>query len=266
MNTTNLLWIICISLGVAVAAVAATMVGLLEDNRNLRREIGTARSELKRVGEEVKELDAEKGDLNAELASQRDELQKAESDLADAKETNSMTNAAPTPRPVKVRTYLANQYVGMSWLVPSGLSKDPKTGVVTYEPILVLEDSVRQNLVSYKTNVVEREVSGYTTVNYNYPWVYYYPIAFFVGTNRTPHCAGGNMPQTVPSDPPRPQNSQPFFSTTIHPPTTKPFLPAIRQPLPSPNRVGWAGGFQQPTSGPGDPTKKALSVWVPSAR
>ena len=266
MKTTDLLWVICISLGITVAAVAATMVGLFQDNRNLRREIASARAELGRVGAERKELEAEKGELNAELANQRDELQKAESDLADAKEPNPTTNAVAAPRPVKVRTFLANQYVGMSWLVPSGASKDARTGVVTYEPVVLLDDSVRQNLVTYKTNVVEREVSRATTVNYNYPWFYYYPVAVVVGTNKAAHCDGGRAPNTLSMAPPPPQNSKPFLSATVQPPTAKPFLPTLNQQVPSPNRVGWGGNFQRPTSGMVDPARKSPVVLVPSGR
>src|ERR1041385_5305742 len=175
MKTTNLMWILCLSLSVTLAAVTVTTLGILDENRNLRKAIQTARTDLDRVGNEVKGLEEEKGNLTAELANQRDELDKAGNELADARETNSKTNEVAKPRPVKVRTFSGNQYLGQSWLGPTGVKEDPAPGLTTYEPVVFLDDSVKQGLVAYRTNVVEREVPQATTVNYNYPWVYYYP-------------------------------------------------------------------------------------------
>ena len=57
MKTTNLLWILCLSLSASLAAVTATMLRVLDENRNLRREIHTARADLDKVGDEVKALE-----------------------------------------------------------------------------------------------------------------------------------------------------------------------------------------------------------------
>jgi len=174
MKTTNLLWTVCILLMVGFAAVAATLRGIYDDNRRLLAEIQALRADSQRAAEEIKQLENQKADLAAELASKRDQLQDAQTEPAEAKETNIRTNevvvSPSTPRPVRVRTFLGNRYVGMSWLAPSGISKNPKTGAVTYEPVLVLDETVKQSLVVYETNVVEREVARSTTVNYNYPW------------------------------------------------------------------------------------------------
>jgi len=267
MKTTNLLWTICISLGVAVAAVAATLVGVFEENRNLRQEIRIAQADAQRVADELQGLEAEKGDLTAELSDKRDELQKAQSELADAKETQSRTNevaaSSATPRPVKVRTYLGNQYLGMSWLIPSGVSRNPKSGAVTYEPVLVLDESLKQNLVTYKTNVIEREVAA--TVNYNYPWTYYYPVPVLIGGHRATNCNVRPMPGTLPPKSRQPQDPQLFLNTRFQPPTDKPFLPLLpqTQSVPPQNRLILSGALQPRTAGVTDPGNRPLAVWVP---
>ncbi len=268
MRTTNLLWTICISLGVGVAAVAATLVGVFEENRNLRREIRIAQADAQRVADELQGLEAEKGDLTAELSDKRDELQKAQSELADVKETQSRTKevaaSSATPRPIKVRTYLGNQYLGMSWLIPSGVSRDAKSGAVTYEPVLVLDDSIKQNLVTYKTNVIEREVA--TTVNYSYPWTYYYPVPVLIGGHhRATNCNVSPMPGTLPPKSRQPQDSQLFLNSRFQPPTDKPFLPALplTQSVPPQNRLVLSGGVQPRTARLTDPGNKPLAVWVP---
>src|SRR5437879_1378999 len=217
MKTTNLLWTVCILLTVGFAAVAATLRGIYEDNRRLLTEIQTLRADLQRAAEEIKQLENLRADLAAELASKRDQLQDAQTEPAEARETNIRTNevvvSPSTPRPVRVRTFLGNRYVGMSWLAPSGISKDPKTGAVTYEPVLVLDETVKQSLVVYETNVVEREVARSTTVNYNYPWPGYYQVVFAAGTKKPPHHIPSNLPGRPPAlrchppTPKRPQNA-----------------------------------------------------------
>ncbi len=256
MKTTNLT--VCILLTVGFAAVAATLRGIYDDNRRLLTEIQTLRADLQRGAEEIKQLENQKADLAVELASKRDQLQDAQTEPAEASEANSRTNevvVSPwTPRPVKVRTFLDNRYVGMSWLAPSGISKDPKTGAVTYEPVLVLDETVKQSLVVYKTNVVEREVARSTTVNYNYPWPGYYPVVFFAGTNKATHRNPRQIPGTPPPIQLQPQNSKPLANTTFPTSTWSPL---------SQNRSTWSGASQPQASPLIDLGRKLPAVWVP---
>lgn len=266
MKTTKLLWTLCISLTVAMTFIATAMVGVFQENRDLRREMQSSRADLERVSGDLGTEKSRKDELAAQLEQKCGELQQAERDLADAREPVSRPNdsGGAVPRPVKIRTFLGNQYVGMGWLVSSGASKDPKTGLVTYEPILFLDETAKQNLVNYKTNVVEREVARATTVNYNYPWTYYYPVFVPVGTNRAGRC---NPPQSSPpptsvSPPLQPQESKPFLSTTFQPPTDKPFLPVIHQAtaVPIQNRFG---GGAVPSAGGGVMGRKPAALPVP---
>ena len=111
---------------------------------------------------------------------------------------------------------------------------------------------------------VEREVSRSTTVNYNYPWLYYYPVVFVARTNRA-SCDVGQSPKTPPPKSVQPQNPVPPMSTAIQRPTDKPFLPAVirAQSLPSQNRPTWSGGFQPLAGGVIEPAKRSPAVWVP---
>ena len=263
MKTTNLLCVICICLGVAVAAVSAAFVGVLDESRGLRRQLEAGRTELRRVADKIEDLKAQKNDLTGELAKQRDERPKPESELPEAKE--SKTNQIPMPRPVKVRTFLGNQCVGMSWLVPSGVSKDPKSGAVTYEPILILDESVRQYLVTWRTNVVEREVAQSTTLNYNYPWVYYYPVLVPAHTNRPPHCDASQTPGSPPGKALQSRNSIPLVKTTYQAPTDQMFVPRTNPRTPQYRSTG-SGPAPHQASGPIDPGKNSLAVWVPPGR
>ena len=269
MKTTNLLWTVCILLTVGFAAVAATLRGIYDDNRRLLAEIQALRADSQRAAEEIKQLENQKADLAAELASKRDQLQDAQTEPLEAKETNIRTNevvvSPSTPRPVRVRTFLGNRYVGMSWLAPSGISKDPKTGAVTYEPVVVLDETVKQSLVVYKTNVVEREVARSTTVNYNYPWPGYYPVFFAAGTNRATHRNPRQIPGTPPPIQLPPQNPKPLPNAVFRTLAHEAFLPAVNQTLspPSQNRSTWSGAFQPQNSPLIDFGRKLPAVWVP---
>ena len=269
MKTTNLLWTVCILLTVGFAVVAAALRGIYDDNRRLLTEIHTLRTDSQRAAEEIKQLENRKADLAAELASKRDPLPEAQTEPAEARETNTRTNefvvSPSTPRPVKVRTFLDNRYVGMSWLAPSGVSKDPKTGAVTYEPVVVLDETVKQSLVVYQTNVVEREVARSTTVNYNYPWPGYYPVFFAAGTNRATHRNPRQIPGTPPPIQLPPQNPKPLPNAVFRTLAHEAFLPAVNQTLspPSQNRSTWSGAFQPQNSPLIDFGRKLPAVWVP---
>ena len=269
MKTTNLLWTVCILLTVGFAAVATTLRGIYDDNRRLLAETHTLRADLQRAAEEIKQLENQKADFAAELASKRDPLPDAQTEPAEARETNIRTNevvvSPSTPRPVRVRTFLGNRYVGMSWLAPSGISKDPKTGAVTYEPVLVLDETVKQSLVVYKTNVVEREVARSTTVNYNYPWPGYYPLVFAAGTNKPAHRNPRQLPGTPPAIRLQPQNSKPLPNATFQTLAHEAILPALNQTLSPPpqNRSTWSGAFQPQNSPSIDFGRKLPAVWVP---
>ena len=268
MKTTNPLLITRICLGVVAAAMAVAIPAMLERSHSQRRETQALRADLRRASDDIQRLEEEKAGVSAELARDRDQLQQLETELACAQEDKSTAKeeaAPPTPpRPVKIRAYLGNQCVGMGWLVSSGVSKDPNTGAVTYEPVVILDEAIKQNFVTYRTNFVEREVSRSTTVNYNYPWVYYYPVVFTARTNKASF-----DPVPTPKTPAptlfQPQNSKPFLSTTIQRPTDKPFLPAVsRLPSsPSPNRQSWSGALPPQTGVGIDPGKRPFAGWAP---
>src|SRR5439155_22526547 len=118
MKTTNLLWTVCILLTVGFAAVATTLRGIYDDNRRLLAETHTLRADLQRAAKELKQLENQKADFAAELASKRDPLPDAQTEAAEAMETNIRTNEvvvyASTARHVGVVTVLGQRSVGMS--------------------------------------------------------------------------------------------------------------------------------------------------------
>lgn len=274
---TNLLGTLCIALGLGVAAVAAVTVGVYQDNRGLRRELQSARGDRDRVDAQLGAAEGRKRELAAQLEAKSGELEQAERDLADAKDAADRETAAPPPatlappRPAKIRVFSGNQNIGTGWLVYSGGAKDARSGQAIYEPILLLDDASRQVLA--KTNVVEREVARSTTVNYNYPWLYYYPVLVPVGTNRHVRCdPPASLPVTAPGQNPPPatrptRESRSFQSTTVQALADRSFLPVVHQApaqVPSIQAQGFGGRAAAPVGVvAADPTRKSSGLGVP---
>lgn len=114
--------------------------------------------------------------------------------------------AAPiqAPKPFKVDTYLGRDSLGEAWLIPRNFTQDPETGRVSYQPVLVLDEKLKEKFTVYvqQTNYVETPVP--TTVNYNYtpPQTYYYPVYYQVGRNRANRPPDRPRPPTGPIAPP----------------------------------------------------------------
>ncbi|HKS37215.1 MAG TPA: hypothetical protein VJW76_08510 [Verrucomicrobiae bacterium] len=243
MKIKNLLAVVGVGFTILSSSLIVIAVVVVQDNRELRTELRAVRADLNEARAEAGQVREEAAVATAELASKHDQVEGLEEELATAKAANLKASSAaersPAPRAYRVRTYLGSRYIGMAWMVPSPLPKDAESGQVAYEPVLVLDESVKSNFELRTTNVVEREVSRATTVNYNYAYPYYYPVFVSSGGHRPPNCdtnpvpAQPKLPTPSPRLPPgifNPVNSKPFLPG-------KPFLPREKPFLPSDNRV-----------------------------
>ena len=232
MKTKSLLALIGVSVIILSSALVLIAAVVVLDNRELRREVRTLRMDLQQARADVSQLHAEATDAAAQMAAKHDRLQQLEEEVARPKAADvkapDEAGAAAAPRAYRVRTYLGKQYLGMGWLVPSVLPKNGESGKVAYEPVLVLDESLKRNFVVHQTNVVEREGSRETTINYNYPYpsAYWYPAVFFPGTNKLAKCNTNLPPRLAPRAPqPGVLSPKPFLNTKLFLPNAKPFLP-----------------------------------------
>jgi hypothetical protein len=207
---------------VIVFALGLFAVVLLVENRELRSDVGVLRAELDQARVEVRASSEEREAASAELAAQRERVEGLSAALAllegAAKEARESATVRMPVQSHRVRAYLGNQQVGMAWFVPNQLRTNAVDGRVSYEPVIVLDESVRGQVGFTRTNVVEREVSRATTVNYHVPQVY--------GTGWPVYWVrpGGSRPGTGPSPPAGaqpespPSVPSPYLSTrTWHP-------------------------------------------------
>jgi len=141
---------------------------------------------------------------------------------ADSSTTNNV------PRPFQASTFLGDKFVGLSWVLPTNVRRDAKTGRVWSDQAVRLPEEARGALTAYVTNVVEREVPGLPTqyVEQNYyvnrqPY-YWWPVSTIPSPPKPPT----PMPMPKPVDP---DNFPPLLppGKPIPPPSGKPgiFVP-----------------------------------------
>jgi hypothetical protein len=205
----TLLVTISILFTVISAAVIATLLVELKENRNLRRENQKLWADLHSTKNQAQDLEEEKSEATTKLAAKHGEVQALEAKLgkAEADAQNAKTNVAAAGgqlfRPYQVRAFVGNRPVGRGWVMPSNVTKDPKTGQINFEPVVVLEEASKKAFT--ETNYVERDVVRYSTLNYNYnpyPYYwYYYPYSYYRPglTNIPPIMPPNNQP--TPSGP-----------------------------------------------------------------
>jgi hypothetical protein len=206
---------LCVLLVVTSTVFTLTLLVELKESRDLRRENQRLWAELRTTKVQAQDLEDAKSDTATKLAAKHGEVRALEARLAKAEaetptaKTNG-TTAGQVFRPYQLRAFLGNRFVGRAWIVPSNVTKDTKTGQINFEPLVVLEDEARRILS--ETNVVERDVVRYQTVNNNYSpypyYWYYYPYYTFWGTN-TAHF---RPPGTSGAKPSTPVNIRPLVS------------------------------------------------------
>jgi len=150
-----------VTAGLAILAVLGIfLASTLQDNRVWRQDRQRLAEHLARLEERVAGLSEATNLLASQLAALRlAERSNAAASLRGAAAVEPETNVAanlPRPSPYQVQVYLGQKPLGLAWAIPTNVRRDPKTGLVTCEPVISLPETVRGSLTTYVTNVVER--------------------------------------------------------------------------------------------------------------
>jgi alpha-D-ribose 1-methylphosphonate 5-triphosphate synthase subunit PhnG len=241
--------------GTIAAASAIVTVAVVLDNRGLRQEMRELRQSWNAVAGESRQLKLEKSETESAFSAQGERLEQLETELAAVRASmaTNASSAAPAARAYRASVYLGQAYLGQGWIAPGQTGTDPDTGQARYEPMVLLDASVRARLAAGKTNVIEREVATPTTVNYNYPNPYpYYYYSWWPSVRTLPtNPDRGGPPERPPRTPPPAPQPPPDGRVMV---TTRPYFPPDRpivMPAPRPPRTG--EGRPVLTSSPGRP-------------
>jgi hypothetical protein len=198
---------------------------LREQNQELSAQISTLAADKARLETTLQTQAAANKTLQEQLEQQRPEIQTA-------------PEPVPPPKPFRVPTYLGRELLGDAWLVPRNFAQDPETGRVSYEPVILLDEKLRERFTArvYETNYVAQPVPVADTGNYIPPNNYYYPVYYAVDNgrrpdrpNRPPH-RPPNQPPSRPTFPAVPGNNSPWGSVFVPPRFSPPPTPSIFVP------------------------------------
>ena len=193
-----LLLSIGIGLGILLSSLTAILIFEFKVNRDLRAENQGLRVGAQQASAKMEALTAEKTEASEKLSAKEKEVDALKNKPANAEAANDAKTSAASPRAQQVKAYLGREYLGMAWLVPTKISKDPETGVITSEPVVVMSESLKKTFTEIRTSVVDHEVPVNSSVNYNYypnP-TYPYPYQWFYGFGTDTN--GGGVTNYVP--------------------------------------------------------------------
>jgi hypothetical protein len=230
-----LLTFVLLSFSICVAALLGMLIVEFRDNRDLRAENRALHLSLLDVSTKLHALERDQTAADARVAQAQREVQALKSRIEhdEAAQIRARETAAP-PRPYQARAFLGDRLVGTGWLVPRNVSRDPRTGQVTFEPAIVLDETLKEAFVTYRTNVVEREVYRSTAVNntyYSTPVLYGLPLV-----HKTPLCPPGQNPPPV-------QPAPPVMAPPVRPPPPDLFVNGGA----TPQRLGTPAGMIRTT-------------------
>lgn len=220
----TMLVVLSVSLAVVCVVGSAGLIGGFVANRDLREANQKLQADLEAAQLKSEGLASDNQALSArleQLQSLTQEL-KTRMDEMETSKPDAELETPSAPAPFLVPAYLGQKWLGQAWFVARNPRKDPNTQRYVYEPVILLDESLRAGFVTHHTNVVEREVERqtYNSIAYYPQPVYYwsYPHYSRPGTNRWPPRP---VPQTAPPSPP--PTAAPFGGAVA---AQKPALPA----------------------------------------
>jgi hypothetical protein len=185
-----------------------------------------------------------------ELTAMKSRVLRLEESAAEARRAAE----AVSPGPYPVRAYLGSDFLGFAWVKPTNVVRDARTGRVTFDPVLVLDESFRRAVTGPASgSAQEREVIRYETVNYTY---YPAPVWF--------------VPPVYCPVPPKNEPASPPAAPTRPPVGGSPWMPvaqtAPRYAPSSPNAMAAAAVIQRPIASTTRTVPPRPSAFVPSIR
>jgi hypothetical protein len=240
---------VTVTVGLAILAVLGIfLASVLQDKRAWRQERQRLAEHLARLEQHVAGLSEATNLLAGQLAAARQaERSNAAASLNAAAaiepEPNVATNL-PRPSPYQVQVYLGQKSLGLAWAIPTNVRRDPKTGLVTCEPVISLPETVRGTLTTYVTNIIERQAPPAA------PQIV--EREYYVG-RRPDWWWWPGWYQTAPDRPARPDYGRPQPSPQPPPRAGGPWTPVSVAPRPRPSpalyvppQVGQPGIFVPP--------------------
>jgi hypothetical protein len=210
-----------------VMAVVGLAVTMFLENRGMQSDRQLIGSEQDQAQSQTLEWTQEQEAAKAELRARVEELSAELLALKEAMQEPAEVMSVRLPvQSHRVRVFLGNQEVGMGWFVPHNIRTNVANGQVGYEPVIVLDEAVREQVGVTRTNVVEREVSRPMTVHYNYQQAYAssWPVYWSGKGPKQPPGKQPTPPTAVQPQPP-PAVQSPFLSTQIWHPQNPPGRP-----------------------------------------
>jgi hypothetical protein len=217
------MWVVIVIAALTVGLVA---IGVLIDNRQLRRDTRDLRADLNAARTEATDLKTDRELIEAELRAHRDSVESLSAQVAELKQRiePKPTPAATRQQAFRIPIYLDNRQLSQGWLLP-GRTSTNAAGQTVYEPVVVLDPSARTALTSSAAKPAQASTPASVTVNHNYPGWYdnVWPGVWFVADNQKhrKHGPSDGDSSRFPMQPqPQPLPASPFLSTRIWQPQT----------------------------------------------
>ena len=145
--------------GIVVSVLLWMLVSEVRSNRSYHQEMASLYSSL-HDSKATNELLMEK--LNT-LASNNEAAPPIQAGETDSVAAEAAVEEAELPvmgdsNSYVVKAYLGDQYLGTAVMYQRNVATDPETGKVTFEPLLILDPSLKNKFTKVETKLVEREV------------------------------------------------------------------------------------------------------------
>jgi len=172
---------------ILLLSAALTVSGLLGISN---RRLDGLNKDLRARLQEAIQQQSNKTSLIAETQVELKTVQKIngqlQSELSMLKALREEALKTAVPQPYRVETFLGKHHLGQAWITPQNIRTNQETGLVSYEPIVLLNENLKTYFTEYRTNTVERQIASYSTQNsrnYNYypavtPYYYATPSYF----------------------------------------------------------------------------------------
>jgi len=185
---------------VVCAALGAVLFGQFQSNRSLREANEEMRNALRAAQSAAEALSAGHQEVLAQMAQAQSRSEELAARIAqfEMAGTTAATGSAPDLAPYQANAFLGRDWLGTAWIIPRNVRLDTNTQRYVYEPVVWLDERLRDSFVKHHTNVVEREIETQTTYNTTY---YPTPVYYFTHPSRY-------RPPSEPSQPSWPHNPQ----------------------------------------------------------
>lgn len=175
----NTLSILAGGSAIVSVSLAVMLFGGFRLHRNVQSVNEKLQGELRAAQDGLDVLRAENRTISEDLARIRSSFEESQARLleANASMAAAVSNLPPVIPSYRANTFIGQTFLGQAWVIPHNVRMDTNTQRYIYDPVVLLDESLRNSLVVHHTNVVEYPVETQTSYNYNntyYPTPIYY--------------------------------------------------------------------------------------------